>query len=219
MLDITDFESVKEIICCRLINLERNQERLRNMPHRQFLDLAIIYYIPAMAGTDSGSSSITCSITATDKALKMWKVDEEDLYRCAVENTQKLFPVSIMTMEELLLRTIESSDLAEMPVEEIIIPDLPAYVMRCGNEENCGAAAMLDADTLMEFAKEHGDFYILPASIFEVILAPTEFFSTDNMHFCGMVREVNHMVLSPSEVLSDNAYYYHAGTGKIEILS
>lgn len=218
MLDITDFESVKEIICCRLINLERNQERLRNMPHRQFLDLAIIYYIPMMR-TDFGSNIITGSITITDGLLRMWEVDEEDLYRCAVENTQKLFPVSIMTMEELLLRTIESSDLAEMPVEEIIIPDLPAYVMRCGNEENCGAAAMLDADALMEFAKEHGDFYILPASIFEVILAPTEFFSADTMYFRDMVKEVNHTTLSPDEVLSDNAYYYHAGTGKIEILS
>ncbi len=41
----TDFENVKEIICFKLIRLERNGELLKEIPHVPVLDLAMVFYV------------------------------------------------------------------------------------------------------------------------------------------------------------------------------
>lgn len=42
--DLTDFESVKDSIVCRLINTESNSKMLEDVPHKEFLDLSIVFY-------------------------------------------------------------------------------------------------------------------------------------------------------------------------------
>ena len=80
------------------------------------------------------------------------------------------------------------------------------------------AAALLYPDILRGFAGKHGDFYILPSSIYEVLLLPAKPEPADPAYLCGMVRAVNEEQVSPDEVLSDNAYLYHADTGEIDVL-
>ena len=83
-----------------------------------------------------------------------------------------------------------------------------------------GAAVLAYPGTLKKVGEMLGsDFAILPSSIHEVILAPAGRGAADAGYFCSAVREVNQAQVAPDEVLSDNAYYYHAGTGGIEILS
>ena len=93
--DVTDFEAVKDLICFKPVNGERNREMLKSMPHRQFLDLAVTYYIPV---TVTGS---TGRIAVTDRYFGMWGVDEGTLYCHAVENTRRLLPVELRSMEEV----------------------------------------------------------------------------------------------------------------------
>ena len=57
------------------------------------------------------------------------------------------------------------------------------------------------------------------AMIYEVLLTPAGPGPADGRYMCGMVRAANTEQVLPDEVLSDNAYYYHAGTGEIEIFS
>lgn len=91
------------------------------------------------------------------------------------------------------------------------------YLYR-GNREHPGASAMLDTPVLEEFAAGHGDLYILPSSIFEVLLVPVaDPYSTDPAFYTDMVRDVNRTQVEPEEVLSDNVYLYHADTGVIDI--
>ena len=40
----TDFTQVRKRIVCRLVNYEKNRELLAQVPHRRFLDLAVVYY-------------------------------------------------------------------------------------------------------------------------------------------------------------------------------
>lgn len=211
--DITDFEAVKGLICFRVVNRERNRERLKGMPHRDFLDLAVIYYIPVTVAGAGGS------ITVTDSMAGLWQAGEGDLYRHALENTKRLYPVSLQPMGDVI-RDIMGDDAPEgvFPGKDSV-PGLPMYVLRCYSGDTGSAAAMLYGDTLREFGRQHGDFYILPSSIHEVILAPAGRGAADAGYFCSAVREVNQAQVAPDEVLSDNAYYYHAGTGGIEILS
>lgn len=202
--DLTDFEAVKDTVCLKLVNRERNRENLAGIPHRDFLDLAATYFIPvALDGAEDGS------ITVTDKHMGLWGADGDTLYRHALENTRRLYPVRLVPLAEVVweMTGIRMKEKVEM------------YILYRGNRELPGASAMLDASILKEFAAGHGDFYILPSSIFEVMLVPAGPGPVDAGYYSGIVREVNRTQLPPEEVLSDNAYYYHADTGEIEILS
>lgn len=203
--DIRDFGAVKDIICCRLVNRVRNLERLEGIPHRPFLDLAVVYYLPVSVNTRYDGS-----ITVTDKMAALWRVDEADLYRYAIGNIQRLFRVRLQALEELIREKAPDWD-GDGPI-------VPLYVLRC--ESPGGAAAMLFGHLLREFAKDHGDFYILPSSTHEVLLHPVirPHTKEDDRSMCRMVQSVNWKELEPDEILSDNAYLYHAGTDTIEVL-
>lgn len=202
--DITDFEAVKDTVCLRLVNRERNRENLAGMPHRYFLDLAVTYFIPvALDGAGDGS------ITVTDRHFGLWGIDEDTLYRHALENTRRLYPARLVPLAEVVqeMTGIRVKEKTEM------------YILYRGNREYPGASAMLDASILEEFAAGHGDLYILPSSIFEVLLVPVANpVSTDPAFYTDMVRDVNRTQVEPEEVLSDNVYLYHADTGVIDIL-
>lgn len=202
--DPTDFEALKDTVCLKLVNRERNRENLAGMPHRDLLDLAVTYFIPvALDGAGDGS------ITVTDRHFGLWGVDEDTLYRHALENTRRLYPARLVTLAEVVqeMTGIRVKEKTEM------------YILYRGNREYPGASAMLDISILEEFAAGHGDFYILPSSIFEVLLVPVANpVSTDPAFYTDMVRDVNRTMVEPEEVLSDNVYLYHADTGVIDIL-
>lgn len=212
--DMTDFEAVRGLICFKLVNRERNREKLKSMPHRDFLDLAIVYFVPV---TIDGEKSGT--ITVTDHMFRLWQTDEETLYGYALENTRRLYPVILQSLEDVI-RDVMGDDAPEgLFPERDGIPAVPLYVLRCNKGDMSSAAAILYGDILREFGQEHGNFYILPSSIYEVLLTPAGPGPADDRYMCGMVRAANTEQVLPDEVLSDNAYYYHADTGEIEILS
>lgn len=204
--DITDFDAIKDIICCRLVNRERNRERLEKMPHKDFLDLAAIYYIPIdiKLGGDCKAS-----ITMMDAHAAKWTVDSDTLFSTARANTERLFPSVLQSMEEIF------RDLCpRLPVRETGM-----HVLR-NNGSGGGAAALLNESILCEFAEKHGDFYIFPSSVHEVILHPVGQMEMklEKEDVLAMVRDVNQAQVAPDEVLSDNVYFYHADTGEIDVL-
>ncbi len=216
MPDVTDFDAVRDTICFRLVNRERNSEALKAMPHRQFLDLAITYYIPM-----SVSRNTSGRIAVTDKIFRMWQVDEETMYRHALENTRRLFPVELRALEEVMREVFSGGNAgagaAPSKKTASVITHFPMYILRCVNGDQANAAAVLYGSVLREFAERNGDFYILPSSVFEVLLVPAPG-PADSKYYSSIVREINQTQLLPDEVLSDNAYYYHADTGAIDVL-
>lgn len=212
--DLTDFGAVKDLICFRPINRDRNGERLKDIPHRDFLDLAVVYFVPAML--DGGKSG---SITVTDQVFNQWQTDEDTVYRYAAENTRRLYPAGLQPLEDVI-REVMGDDAPKGLFTETGHPLCPPlYVLRCHKGEMSSAAALLYPGILREFAEKHGDFYILPSSIYEVLLLPAKPEPADPAYLCSMVRAVNEEQVATDEILSDNAYLYHADTGGIEILS
>ena len=212
--DMTDFEAVRGLICFKPVNRERNREKLKSMPHRDFLDLAIVYFVPVTIGGEKSGT-----ITVTDHMFRLWQTDEETLYGYALENTRRLYPVILQSLEDVI-RDVMGDDAPEgLFPERDGIPAVPLYVLRCNKGDMSSAAAILYGDILREFGQEHGNFYILPSSIYEVLLTPAGPGPADGRYMCGMVRAANTEQVLPDEVLSDNAYYYHADTGAIEIFS
>lgn len=160
--DMTDFEAVRGLICFKPVNRERNREKLKSMPHRDFLDLAIVYFVPVTIGGEKSGT-----ITVTDHMFRLWQTDEETLYGYALENTRRLYPVILQSLEDVI-RDVMGDDAPEgLFPERDGIPAVPLYVLRCNKGDMSSAAAILYGDILREFGQEHGNFYILPSSIRE----------------------------------------------------
>ena len=190
-----DFEKIKENIFCKLVNREMNQELLRDVPNVSFLDLSVVF-ICAVKNEEFGNDSVLIR----EEHRKHWKVSKELLYEYARENTFRLRPFELKSMEELI------EDLVE-PEERNLLKEIPMYVL--SNRDRVFGAAGILYDRILSSAgaRLEEDFYVLPSSVHEVILVPGHVAGSEKeLH--AMVHEVNHTQVEPEEVLSENVYHY-----------
>ena len=219
---ITDCNHVQGKICYKLVNKDKNKELLSDAPYIQFHDLAIVFYVVVSEDSDR-----TGTITVRNNLMEMWgNPDINDLYRIAKNNTQKRYKGSVFNMIEIM------GDIISHNVDNIepnIVDDffemnftyednmIPMFVATNSKKVN-GAGVILYEGLLKTFAEKiSGDFYILPSSIHEVIFVPANG-DMDVRYLIQMVKEVNATEVSPSEVLSDNVYKYHADTDFVEMM-
>ena len=197
MMDFfTDFARVRERICYRLVNTARNEKMLREVPHREFLDLSLVYYY--MLDEDLLSSG---SILLKNEHLDLWKVTEEELFGLSTQNTKKLLPAECISILSMLRST--GCELPEW--DEEAAQTLPMYVL--SNEKRvCGAACML-YEKFRDILPVKCDYYILPSSIHELILLPKDSLP-EGQNLNELVKQVNDSQVPPWEILSDSVYYY-----------
>lgn len=91
---------------------------------------------------------------------------------------------------------------------------IPMYIMTNEQEVN-GASVLLYDNVLESFALEKKtDFYILPSSIHEVILVPSNKIDDPSALFT-MVSDANNTVVALGDILSDSVYYYNRRKNQI----
>ena len=194
-----DFEKVKDRLCFRLVNREKNRELLEKVPYIPILDLAIcFYYAFDGGGVENGMIPIYRS------HLEAWKVTDRELLEYAVKNTPRLFPVETIPMEKVL-----EDMLRELPEEmrEDILRKI-SMVILTNSRKTYGACSILYPGVLEQMAERMGgDFYMIPSSVHEFLLMPREQ-ERGEAELKAMIAEVNTTELSPEEVLSDRLYLY-----------
>ncbi|MCR4690934.1 MAG: DUF5688 family protein [Lachnospiraceae bacterium] len=191
------FEKAKKRIVFKLINLEKNEKLLREIPHIRYMDLAMVFYYLLPEKEDEGIRSILIR----NSHLKIWNVDAEKIGKVAKKNTPKLLPAAIIGMGDLLRQMVKTID-----IPEDIDNNPRMYVMSNAKRMN-GAATIAYPDTLKNFADTCGkNFYVIPSSVHEVILIPE---SGNESGLNDMVSEVNRTQVDPKEVLADHVYYYN----------
>jgi hypothetical protein len=207
-----DLEKSLSKICFRLISVEKNAERLLELPHRVIGDIAVVYVMALEFGEESGS------IFITNDHADMWGVSEEDLYEAAMDNTPRLFPASCRSIFDFC------SDVAGIPVDDMrqepecefddeiesVDDKLPPYglIVVTNTKMIYGSAAILYPGLLKDMSEKYNcNFYIIPSSVHEVILIPEKFVDrVENIQ--GMVREVNSSCVPQEDFLSNSVYYY-----------
>ncbi|MDE6364623.1 MAG: hypothetical protein K2O40_01250 [Lachnospiraceae bacterium] len=207
-----DYERVKDSVVYKLINTEKNKELLEDIPHIEFMDLSIVFQC-MVAQEDIG----TASILIHNVHLKLWDVSIGKLYQAAKENTQRIQKYEIRSITEVL-REITRAENPDGFDDDSCMEDfsdgVPMYVL--SNERRVeGAACMLYPNLIRDFAEAMGSsFYIIPSSIHELLLLPTE-----HIEECGeiknMIREINDTQVSIEEMLSYSLYLYDKDEGKI----
>ena len=212
---VQKYENIKDKIIYQLINRQANEELLKDIPHIPYLDLAIIFYV-LIELDEAGERMATMLIRK--EHLGWWKVEAQEVYRMARNNTKKLLPYEFSTMyavvEELLG---EGTDSGEAFSEEEMENQKDDMYVLSNMIRNYGAAAILYEDRLEGIAlylKEN--FYVLPSSVHEVIIVP-ESRAPSREDLCAIVSEINRTQVKEEEVLSDNAYYYDRTTGILSL--
>ncbi len=200
-----NYESVKERVIYKLVNTEKNKELLEDVPHIEFLDLSIIFQC-LVAQEDLGRASILIH----NVHLKLWEVSVDTLYQAAKENTQRLQEYEIKGITEVLRDIMCAEEVENIADEDCISAfsgSVPMYVLSNKNRVE-GAACMLYPNLIRDFAEAiQSSFYIIPSSIHELLLLPTEHLE-ESQEIKHMIREINDTQVSVEEVLSYSLYLY-----------
>lgn len=203
---LNDYELIKYAIRGRLINTEKNPELLASLPHREFLDLSIIYTLDVKPSIGHQSGNIKIS----NELMKSWQVDEETLYQQMITNMQVSDEGTLHNMASVI------ADLGGN-IPPIFEPEFPMYVVT-NKQKMHGAIEILNKNLLRKAAcMLHGDFWIIPSSVHEHILIPARNEDGDGIYFKSMIQEVNDTQVAGEEILSYSLYRYRKETGEIEI--
>lgn len=202
-LNFTDYSSVQDKIYFRLINYQMNQQYLKSIPHKRWLDLAIVFSILV-----NDQQSEISSITITHSLLEHWQLTIDDIMKIANYNTPILFSPTAKSIHETICNILLDDNVDPSLINLMVSNnDYPMYV--ASNTRGIhGASWILYPNELKILAtKLNSNLYILPSSIHEVILIP----ATKDLSKCellNMVKEINESQVPINEVLSNNVYYY-----------
>ncbi len=193
---IGSFEKRKsrDMVVVKLVNYRDNRKLLKDCPYIKFHDLAIMArYVVNLDETGLSSTPLT------NEDLSEWGISKEELFEKALENTKRLLPPKIFKMDELISRSTGVMLDGEFETQAYVVTN-----KICVN----GASAILYREVVDEFAEKFPEgFYILPSSIHEIIILPA--YNTPGKSFLkDLVREVNREVLSDTDYLSDEVYFY-----------
>lgn len=200
-----DFGKVRDRICYRLVGIEENRAFLEDVPHVEFLDLAVCFFY-AYQGDVLGEGSIPVH----NSHVQMWGTSVAELMELARKNSARLFPWQCSTMEEVLRELI-----GEEGHETLLDREVPMKVLS-NSRRTHGAVCLIYQGVLERIAEEFAaNLYILPSSIHEVILL-AENGVAEPGELKDMVVQVNKTQVAPEEVLSDSLYRYDRLKKRVE---
>lgn len=190
---IKDYNKVKGKIIYHLINREANEELLENVPYEDYLDLAIVFYVLLEINTYG-----MASMMIRNEHLEMWDVTSSEIYHRACQNTWRLLPSELQTMQSVIEHLTGNLD------EEV-----KDFMFVLSNQaHNYGATVILYDNCLQmigNYLKEN--YYVLPSSVHEVIIIP-ESESISQGELSRLVKEINETQVAEDEILSNQAYYF-----------
>ena len=199
-----NLEGAKDNIVFQVINTLQNEDMLRDMPHREFQDLSIIYRWVVKVDENGIQSSAIRNNLAEQLGM-----NEEQLFKCAVENTRRIFPPTVKSMNDVI-REMFISDGMPAEVADMMIGEMPEDKMMwvISNDRGInGAGSMLYEDNLHKLAMKLGtDLYILPSSVHECIAVSTNV--GDPYELAEMVSEINMGQVALEDRLSNQVYHY-----------
>ena len=190
--DIWSYERIKDRLYVEMVNRKWNEQYLEHKYYVPFLDLAVVYYIDTQL--DYKNAPEHRGTAVTKDIFKIWSVEPEVIWKQVLENMGKesLFLMLVVTEEENSLMTFEDAF-----------------------QKNQGALALLQKSILDEAKKKLEEpFYILPVSIFELMIVPES--QADEMEeMKKAIIESNHEM--PVEYLLSNNIYYYGEKEEVEI--
>lgn len=195
-----EWETIRGDIYPKLVNAKQNKELLAKIPHRTFMDLAVVYYAVARdhAREDIGT------ILILNGHMEIWGQEEENLYQTAMMNMCVDGEADFTDIKTIVER-ITGITISEKDGNDLHDTDMYVLTNHC---RRFGAAEILDKKTLRMVADQVGDgFIVLPSSVHETIVLPSKE-EAEYEVMAHMVRDINKSLVEAEERLSDHVYVY-----------
>lgn len=183
-----DYKNISGNIFYKLINADMNKELLLEVPHRKYLDMALVYYYlvdESFVSQEWNADEVMASILITNNHMVALGISEEDLYLSASKNTPVKLTSSIKNITEVLtdimVERIVKEKCDEIDFDEELLrnearmmlgfdfdeTDIHMFVLS-NKYKRYGASTILYDNLLEEFAKSYdSNLYVLPSSIHE----------------------------------------------------
>ena len=210
--------SMKDRIVFQVVNTEKNQEMIKLCPHRDFMDLSVVYRVIINIDSEGVSGYlVTYDLAAVED------LDENLLFNLAMKNTKELFPLRCERIENTMFRIMkrcgsEDKDISEAFPDLDDVPDTQKVYVVSNEYEYFGSSALMYMDFIGSIAEKIGtDCYILPSSVHDLIVMSVESFG-ESAKLAQLVKSTNDEHVRPSDRLSDSVYVYSRSDGTINRL-
>ena len=94
---VLDADKIQDNVVLCLVNSKQNEELLKEVPNRSFQDLSVIYRWVVNMDRDGMQSMIITNDFAAARGFT-----EEELFQHAVENTKRICPPRVKSMQEVM---------------------------------------------------------------------------------------------------------------------
>lgn len=222
---LLNLDIVRDYIYLSLVNKERNYSQLKERPYRDFLDLAIVFYVDISRMDTKYKDARSLQLGITNELLNSYGISVEELYQIAINNNNKL-QFKCRYLHEIMLDVVSDemfgddvSEEARDEFAESIFTGRNFDVMYLTSDRGCKGSSMILNPEAMRYARKlmGADFYVLPSSIHEVILV-SENMGMTRREMIEMVSEVNSNCVEYEEFLSNNIYFYNSSDEEIFIV-
>lgn len=204
-----NFGKIRERIFCKIVNYERNLPALELVPHRRFLDLAIVYYCE-VESDDFGMGTVLVQ----NPHLLLWRIDPKELHEIAVYNTLHYAPYDFIEVSEMV------EDMTGVVIEPCLSNLVPMYVLS-NVKKYFGAVSIYFPEVLEKIGERLlADFYVLPSSIHECMIVPVnDQLTIQGADYQEMVEEINERFVVAEEILGDSVYRYYRAEKELRIVA
>lgn len=210
-----DLSNIRKNVIGELVNPEVASSYILGVPHREFLNLYIIYRW-AVSIDDTGIYSVVID----NDLMEHVGLSEDELYESAMRNTKRLIAPQIKSFTSVVRNMMRRSGAKDKEIRNTlkrVENDNRLWVLT--NKHNFRAStAIIYKDVLRKIAeKSGGDFYILPSSVNDAIAFPVTSGVTPD-HLLDMLDDSNHTFFSEDDqMLSDTIYYYDSGKEELYV--
>lgn len=210
---LRDYDALKERLFIRICDSARNQDLLAKVPHSNMDALAVTYHVAVERRRKDGALG---SVLINNGMLKEYGVSLEQLHRDATENSKKMFPPVITSLNDFFgnmeRQMMEAAGMEQDDIDLVYGDmswnfDSPFYMITNTDQLN-GAASLFYPDMMDEISKKmEGGYYIVPSSIHEFLLvSERDAVGLDILQ--NTVKEVNKYYVEPDIQLGSDIFHY-----------
>lgn len=208
---LENYGKIRKMVVFKVVNTEKNEEFLNRVPHIDFLDLSLVFYVLLDANKEG-----TATMVIQNDNMEKWGICLQELLLTAIENVNDLLPAQLFSMRDVVEAITDPFTQENYNILENGLKEKQESMYILSNEfRNLGAACMVYPGMLKIIGEIlEGDYYLLPSSVHEVILVPKRE-GQNFQEMTDMVKEVNSKLVDAEEILSDHAYFYSCKKGKL----
>ena len=196
------FKCEKENIVLKIADIQMVKNLDEGMITSKIMDLTIVYYYILMH-----YKNFAVTIPLTIEILEKLNMNNDDLYKLALENTLRLNPPEIMLFEDAIKHF--NLFFVQEKCEERKDASKDVYLVT--NNYGTGAVGILDRNTLDFLAgKVDDDLAIIPSSSHEILVLAKN--HKRLREWVWSVKETHEKTLEMDERLSNNIYFYNKAT-------